>query len=51
MRLEGDKKFNRWSQRLAAKYPEKDRPIFWVTIKKMRPVHSRIEELSLERAA
>lgn len=51
MRLEGDKKFNRWSQRLAARYPEKDRPIFWVTIKKMRPVHSRIEELSLERAA
>jgi len=51
MRLEGDEKFNRWSQRLAAKYPEKGRPIFWVTIKKMRPVHSRIEELSLERAA
>ena len=51
MRLEGDERFNRWSRRLAEKHCEQGQPIFRVTIKKMKPVHSRIEELSLERAA
>ena len=51
MLLEGDETFNRWSRRLAKKYSEEDRPVFWVTIRKMSPLRSRIEELSLERAA
>jgi len=51
IRLEGDERFNRWSRRLAERHLEEGRPIFCGTIKKMRPVHSRIEELSLERAA
>ncbi len=51
VRLEGDERFNRWSRRLAEKHLQKSRPVFCVTIKKMRPVHSRIEELRVERAA
>jgi len=51
MRLVGDEKFNRWSRRLAEKHVAQGRPIFCVTIKKMKPIHSRIEALSLERAA
>jgi hypothetical protein len=51
MQVEGDEKFNRWSQRLAEKHREQGQPIFCITIKKMKPVHSRIEELSLERTA
>ena len=51
MRLEGDERFNRWSRRLAESHLEKGRRGFFVTIKKMRPVHSRIEELRVERAA
>lgn len=49
--LEGDEKFNRWSRRFAKQYGEEDRSLFWVTIRKMSPLRSRIEELSLERAA
>lgn len=51
MHLEGDERFNRWSQRLAEKQLQKGRPIFCVTIEKMTPAHSRIEELKVERAA
>ena len=53
MCIEGDERFNRWSQRLAKKHNngKKSRPIFLVKIKKMRPALSRIEELRVERAA
>ena len=51
VRLEGDERFNRWSNRLAEKHLKKGEPLFCVTIKKMRPVHSRIEELRVEQAA
>ena len=53
MQIDGDKPFNRWSQRLAEKHTngKKKRPIFLVNIKKMRPAASRIEELRIERAA
>lgn len=51
VRLDGDDKFNRWSQRLAEKQREGRQPVYCVTIKKLRPVRSRIEELRVERAA
>jgi hypothetical protein len=51
MRIEGDEKFNRWSQRLAVKQRAGRRPLFCVTIKKLRPARSRIEALEVERAA
>ncbi|MBS1259685.1 MAG: hypothetical protein MAG551_02760 [Candidatus Scalindua arabica] len=47
MLLEGDKDFNEWSANLGKKQAEKDQPIVYVTIKKLAPVHSRIEELEL----
>ena len=53
MRIAGDEAFNRWSQRLAEKHADGDkkRPVYLVSIKKMRPAVSRIEELRVERAA
>ena len=51
VRLDGDDEFNRWSRRLAKKQREGRQPVYCVTIKKMRPVCSRIEELRVERAA
>ena len=53
MRIEGDERFNRWSQRLAEKQRNgnKNRPVFLVKIKKMKRAASRIEELMIERAA
>ncbi len=53
MRIDGDRPFNRWSQRLAKKHTngKKKRPVFLVNIKKMRPAASRIAELRVERAA
>lgn len=51
VRLDGDDEFNRWSQRLAEKQRKGRQPVYRATIKKMRPVRSRIEELRVERAA
>lgn len=51
MRIERDEKFNRWSQRLAAKHRRGKEPVFCVTIKKLKPARSRIAELEVERAA
>ena len=52
MRVEGDQVFNRWSQQLAeTQLKKKKRPIVLVTIKRMRPAVSRIEELKIEQAA
>ena len=51
VRLDGDDEFNRWSRRLAKKQREGRQPVYCVTIGKMRPVRSRIEELRVERAA
>ena len=50
MKVAGDEKFNLWSERQAKKQAKKRRSIS-VTVKKMGPVHSRIEGLSLEHAA
>ena len=46
--LEGDEEFNRWSARIGKKQAAQDQPLLYVTIKKLAPAHSRIEELSLK---
>jgi hypothetical protein len=51
MKVAGDRKFNVWSERQAKKQTKKGAPLSSVTVKKMGPVHSRIEGLALERAA
>ena len=51
MKVAGDEKFNRWSKRKAKKQAKKGVSLISVTVKKMRPVHSRIEGLALEHAA
>jgi hypothetical protein len=51
VRLEGDERFNRWSRRLAETQRKGRQLVFCITIGKMRPVRSRIEELRIERAA
>ena len=48
--LEGDGELNAWNIRTAKKQAEPDQPIVYVTIKKLGPAHSRIEELSLTTA-
>ncbi len=47
MLLKGDKEFNKWSTDLGNKQAEKGQPIVCIAIRKMAPVHSRIEELEL----
>ena len=51
MKVAGDEKFNRWSERKARKQAKKGASLISVTVKKMTPVHSRIEGLALEHAA
>jgi hypothetical protein len=51
MKVAGDEKFNLWSERQAKKQAKKGAPPISVTVKKLGPVHSRIEGLALERAA
>jgi hypothetical protein len=45
--LEGDEAFNAWSARIGKEQAAQDQPLLYVTIKKLAPAHSRIEELSL----
>jgi hypothetical protein len=45
--LEGDEEFNRWSVRIGQEQAAEGHPLLYVTIKKLAPAHSRIEELSL----
>jgi Family of unknown function (DUF5647) len=45
--LEGDENFNTWSTRIGKEQAAQDQPLLYVTIKKLAPAHSRIEELSL----
>jgi hypothetical protein len=49
MQLEGDEDFNKWSIELAKSHAEKNQPLIYVKIRKMRPIRSRIEELEFER--
>ena len=51
MKVAGDEKFNLWSGRRARKQAKKGTPLISVTVKKLGPVHSRIQGLSLEHAA
>ena len=51
MKVAGDQKFNRWSERQAKKQAKPGAPLVSITVKKMGPVHSRIEGLALEYAA
>jgi len=52
MRVEGDEPFNHWSRELAETQVKKTkRPIVLVTIKKMKPAMSCIEEVKIEQAA
>ena len=45
--LERDEEFNKWSARIGKEQAAQDQPLLYVTIKKLAPAHSRIEELSL----
>ena len=51
MKVAGERKFNRWSEQQARKQAKNGVPVISVTVKKMRPVHSRIAGLALEPAA
>ena len=51
MQLEGDRKFNQWSQKLAKSHAGEDKPIVHIQIRKLKPLRSRIERLELRRVA
>jgi hypothetical protein len=51
MKVVGDRKFNRWSEQKARKQVKNGASLISVTVKKMKPVHSRIAGLALESAA
>ena len=51
MKLAGNQKFNQWSARWAKRQAKKGQPLISVTVKRLGPVHSRIEGLALEHAA
>ena len=51
MKVDGDDHFNRWSEAKGKRQAKKGVPMVRVTVKKMGPVHSRIETLHLEYAA
>lgn len=48
MQIEGDDAFNHWSRQFAEKQVENGQEIFFVKIKKLRPVQSRIEDIEIE---
>ena len=48
LQLEGDKEFNRWSERLALLHLVDNQPVLYVNIKKMRQDRSRIQKLELD---
>ena len=45
--LDGDEEFNEWSTRIGKEQAEEGQPLVFVTIRKLGPAHSRIEELDL----
>src|SRR3989338_8705442 len=49
MQLEGDEEFNTWSRQLGTSYAEKGQTIVYVTIKKIKPIRSRIEKLEVTK--
>lgn len=51
MQLEGDRKFNQWSRKLAKSHAGEHQPIVYIQIRKLKPLRSRIEKLELRRVA
>lgn len=51
MQIVGDPKFKRWSEWMAKKQAGKEARLVSITVKKLRPVQSRIDALHLEFAA
>ena len=51
MMHEDDHAFSNWSKKKALEIGEKNQPIVYVKIKKMRPIKSRIEEFAIEKYA
>ncbi len=49
MQLYGDEEFNKWSSNLANCQITKGQPCVYITIKKIKPIRSRIEELEVIR--
>jgi hypothetical protein len=47
MLVDGDQEFNRWSQEGAKRQAEKEQPVVYVTIKRIQPIRSRIQEIEL----
>lgn len=45
--LEGDEEFNTWSTRIGKQQAAPGQHIVYVTVKKLGPAHSRIQDLSL----
>lgn len=51
MQLEADEAFNAWARKTAQEAAEQGSPIVLVTITKLKPVRSRIEDLRCELVA
>jgi hypothetical protein len=51
MQIEGDEEFNKWAREMAQNVAEKDTTIVYITITELKPVRSRIENLTLELVA
>lgn len=51
MQIVGDDEFNTWARESAQSVAGKDTPIVFITITELKPVRSRIENLTLELAA
>ncbi|HLE87333.1 MAG TPA: DUF5647 family protein [Candidatus Brocadiaceae bacterium] len=49
IQLKGDDEFNKWSLMLGKKHAESGQPVMCVRIKKIKPIHSRIEEVEVEQ--
>lgn len=50
MQLEGDEAFNTWACELAKQHREEGKQVVFVKIKKLRPLHSRIESSNWKRS-
>lgn len=51
MQIEGDEEFNKWAREMAQNVAEKDTSLVYITITELKPVRSRIENLTLELVA
>ena len=51
MQIEGDEEFNRWARETAQNAAENDISMVYITITELKPVRSRIENLTLQLVA